>query len=48
MENRCLGFRNFEIGTVPFSKKNRPNFEKRKDENNDTWKKENINNGNKK
>ena len=26
----------FEIGTVPFSKKNRPSFEKRKDENNDT------------
>ncbi len=52
VENRYRKFRNmgeyFEIGTVPFSKKNRPSFEKRKDENNDTWKKENINNGNKK
>ena len=52
VEDRYRKFRNmgeyFEIGTVPFSKKNRPNFEKRKDENNDTWKKENINNGNKK
>ena len=50
--DRYRKFRNmgeyFEIGTVPFSNKNRPNFEKRKDENNDTWKKENINNGNKK
>ena len=40
VENRYRKFRNmgeyFEIGTVPFSKKNRPNFEKRKDENNDT------------
>ena len=52
VEDRYRKFRNmgeyFEIGTVPFSKKNRPSFEKRKDENNDTWKKENINNGNKK
>ncbi len=40
VENRYRKFRNmgeyFEIGTVPFSKKNRPSFEKRKDENNDT------------
>ena len=40
VEDRYRKFRNmgeyFEIGTVPFSKKNRPNFEKRKDENNDT------------
>ena len=40
VEDRYRKFRNmgeyFEIGTVPFSKKNRPSFEKRKDENNDT------------
>ena len=40
VEDRYRKFRNmgeyFEIGTVPFSKKNRPRFEKRKDENNDT------------
>ena len=40
VENRYRKFRNmgeyFEIGTVPFLKKNRPSFEKRKDENNDT------------
>ena len=40
VEDRYRKFRNmgeyFEIGTVPFSKKNSPNFEKRKDENNDT------------
>ena len=40
VENRYRKFRNmgeyFEIATVPFSKKNRPSFEKRKDENNDT------------
>ncbi len=40
VEDRYRKFRNmgeyFEMGTVPFSKKNRPSFEKRKDENNDT------------